>query len=124
MWVYAHEAYLVQALLFLVDFALTEMPARGQLHWRIQAVEPDMMTFEVKFAGRTYSQEEVKRLLQPFKTGSEPLPALGPFLAAAIARQHGGSLVVQANPGGGLRLELEIPAQKGTGRRGSDGAGN
>lgn len=122
--VYAHEAYLVQALLFLVDFALTEMPVGGQLRWRVQAAGPDMVAFEVKFPGRTYSQEEIKRLLQPFKTGSEPLPALGPFLAAAIARQHGGSLVVEANQGGGLRLELEIPAQKGADRRGSDGAGN
>ena len=121
--VYAHEAYLVQALLFLVDFALREMPAGGQVHWRVQAAGPDMVAFEVKFSGRPYSQEEVKRLLQPFKTGNEPLPALGPFLAAAIARQHGGSLVVQANQGGGLRLQLEIPAQKGAGRPGSDGGG-
>ena len=120
---YAHEANLVQALLFLMDFALTEMAPGGQLHWRVQAVEPDRVAFEMKFPGRAYSQEEVSGLLKPFKTGSEPLPALGPFLAEAIARQHGGSFVIQANQGGGLRLELEIPVHKAAGLRGIDGAG-
>ena len=31
--IYGHEANLVQAVLFLVDFALTQMPLSGELHW-------------------------------------------------------------------------------------------
>jgi signal transduction histidine kinase len=78
----------------------------------------------VNFSGRTYSSWEIEQLLQPFKSGSEPMPGLGPFLAAAIARLHSGSLEVQPNQGGGLRLELEIPTQKAGGLCGGDGVGN
>lgn len=121
--VYTHEANLVQAFLFLVDFALAEMTPGSQIQWRVQAVEPDRVAFEIKFSGRTYSQAEVSGLFKPFKTGREHLPPLGPFLAAAIARQHGGSLVVQANQEGGLRQELKIPAHKGSDKSGIDSAG-
>ena len=111
--IYGCEAHLVQAILYLVDFALTEMPPGGQLDWRALPLKTGGMDLELSFPGRSYQEEEISRLLQPFKIRGETLPPLGPGLAAAIARQHGGALVMQPGPGGGLKLRLEIPDGKG-----------
>ena len=81
--------------------------------WRAFPLKTGGMDLELSFPGRSYQEEEISRLLQPFKIRGETLPPLGPGLAAAIARQHGGALVMQPGPGGGLRLRLEIPDGKG-----------
>ncbi len=109
---YGSEANLVQAVLFLVDYALLEMQPGGELHWRVFPLKTGGGDLELSFPGRHFRQEDITRLLQPFQPGTETLPALGPFLAAAIADQHGGTLVMQPNPEGGLRLRLEIPDSK------------
>jgi hypothetical protein len=106
---YGCEANLVQAVLFLVDFALMEMQPGGQLHWRVFSLKNGGFDLELSFTGRNFRQEDILRLSQPFKPGSETLPPLGPFLAAAIADQHGGILVMQPHPEGGLSLQLDIP---------------
>jgi hypothetical protein len=106
---YGSEAHLVQAVLFLVDFALLERQPGGQLHWRVFPLKTGGFDMELSFPGRNFRQEDISRLLESFKPGTESLPPLGPFLAAAIADQHGGTLVMQPNPEGGLHLRLEIP---------------
>ncbi len=111
--VYGHEANLVQAVLFSVDFALSEMPASGQLHWRALPLETGGIELVLDFSGRKYSLDEISLLLRPLKTLIENSLPLGPYLAAAIAHQHGGTLVMQPHPGGGLSLRLEIPDNKG-----------
>jgi hypothetical protein len=109
---YGCEAHLVQAILFLVDFALTEMPPGGQLSWRALPLKTGGMDLELSFPGRSYQEEEISRLLHPLKIRVEPLPPVGPGLAAAIAREHGGTLAIQPRPGGGLNLRLNIPDGK------------
>ncbi len=111
--VYGHEANLVQAVLFLVDFALTEMPLSGQLHWQAMPLETGGIKLVLDFPGRKYSLDEISLLLSPLKTLIENSLPLGPYLAAAIANQHGGTLIMQPHPGGGLSLRLEIPDNKG-----------
>jgi hypothetical protein len=106
---YGSEGNLVQAVLFLMDFVLLEMQPGTPLHWRVFSRKTGGVDLELSFAGRNFHQEEINRLLQPFKAGAEVLPPLGPFLASAIADQHGGTLVIQPNPEGGLHLRLEMP---------------
>ena len=111
--VYGNEANLVQAVLFLVDFALSEMPSSGQLHWRALPLATGGIELVLDFSGRKYSLDEISLLLRPLKTLIENSLPLGPYLTAAIAHQHGGTLVMQPHPGGGLSLRLEIPDNKG-----------
>lgn len=107
--IYGCAANLVQAILFLLDFALLEMAPGGQLHWRVTPLPTGGFDMEISFPGRPYRPEDISRLLRPFQAPEEILPPLGPCLAAAMAQQHGGNLLVQPQPGGGLSLELNIP---------------
>jgi signal transduction histidine kinase len=64
-------------------------------------------------------QEQVRELSQPFRrigadrTGSDNGSGLGLSIVAAIAEAHGGSLDLQARPGGGLRVSILLPAAAG-----------
>jgi hypothetical protein len=111
---HGNEANLVQAIAGLVDFTLQEMAPGGQFHWRVFPRQAGGIYLELSFVGHNYRQEDISALLQPFKLATKNLPPLGPWLAAGIAHQHGGTLVLQSNPGGGLHLRLEIPDSKGT----------
>jgi hypothetical protein len=118
---YGSEASLVQAILGLIDFALQEMPPGGQFSWQVFPRLTGGMDLEISFSGRSYDQRDISGFMQPFKVESQTLPPLGPFLAAAIARQHGGNLAVEPISGGGLRLQLDIPDGKVPGKGGVKG---
>ena len=75
----AVKANLVQAVLFLMDFALLEMQPGAPLHWRVFPLKTGGVDLELNFSGRNFRQEDISRLLQPFKAGAETLPPLGPF---------------------------------------------
>lgn len=119
--VHGSEATLVQAVAGLVDFSLQEMQPGGDLHWRVFPGKAGGIELELSFMGQNYSQEDISRLLQPFRLVPNNLPPLGPWLTAAIAHQHGGTLELQPNPGGGLRLHMEIPEGKGISTSGVKG---
>ncbi|AEB08020.1 hypothetical protein [Desulfobacca acetoxidans] len=101
--------YLVQAILSLADFALQEKTELAELSWHTWPLTAGGFGLVVGFGGRHYSQEEIFRLLRPLQTQTTPPPPLGPFLAAAVARQHGGRFDIQPGPQGGLQLRLEVP---------------
>lgn len=107
---YSCEAHMVQAVLLVADFALEEMEPAGVLTWQVRSIPSGGFHLGLSFTGRDFQPEEISRLLRPFHAGSSTLPPLGPFLAAALAEQHGGRLEVQPHPGGGLHLSLEFVA--------------
>src|SRR5712691_4825689 len=73
----------------------------------------------VENGGPVLEQEQVRELSQPFRrvgadrTGSDNGSGLGLSIVAAIAEAHGGSLDLQARPGGGLRVRIRLPAVAG-----------
>ena len=73
----------------------------------------------VENGGPLLEQEQVRELSQPFRrigaerTGSDNGSGLGLSIVAAIAEAHGGSLDLQARPGGGLRVSILLPAVAG-----------
>jgi signal transduction histidine kinase len=116
---YGCEANIIQAVNGLVDFALQELEPGKNLDWRVSSGKNGGIDLRLSVSGRYFSQEDIAILLQPLK--QTPLPSLGPWLAAAIARQHGGALTINPDSEGGLRLRLEIPDCKGTGTPGGKG---
>lgn len=69
----------------------------------------------VSDSGPGILEQDVLRLLEPFERGSEarnldtPGSGLGLAIAKRIAEQHGGSLSLDKNTGGGLRATLMLP---------------
>jgi signal transduction histidine kinase len=66
--------------------------------------------------GPVLDEARVRELAQPFRrfgpdrTGSETGSGLGLSIVEAIASAHGGSLKLRAQPHGGLRVTVELPA--------------
>ena len=69
----------------------------------------------VSDSGPGIPEQDVLRLLEPFERGSEarnldiPGSGLGLAIAKRIAEQHGGSMSLDKNTGGGLRATLVLP---------------
>lgn len=100
---------LIMAIMFLVDFAVAEMAPPGEVAWQVAPQPSGGLGVTLTFPGRVYGQEECQRWLRPFQPGTTPPDHLGPGLAAAVARQHGGSLTITPQPGGGLALAFLLP---------------
>jgi signal transduction histidine kinase len=69
----------------------------------------------VENGGEVLDARQVAQLGQPFRrlgadrTGSDTGSGLGLSIVAAIASAHGGTLDLQARPGGGLRVSITLP---------------
>jgi signal transduction histidine kinase len=70
----------------------------------------------VENGGPVLDQRQAAELSQPFRrleadrVGTDQGSGLGLSIVAAIAEAHGGSLDLQARPGGGLRVCVDLPA--------------
>ncbi len=74
----------------------------------------------VENGGQVLDQQLVAQLSQPFRRleadriGTDQGSGLGLSIVAAIAEAHGGTLDLQARPGGGLRVCVDLPAAAAT----------
>jgi signal transduction histidine kinase len=74
----------------------------------------------VENGGQVLDQQQVAELSQPFRRleadriGTDKGSGLGLSIVAAIADAHGGTLDLQARPGGGLRVRVDLPAAAAT----------
>jgi signal transduction histidine kinase len=75
----------------------------------------------VENGGELLDAQQVAQLGQPFRrigadrTGSDTGSGLGLSIVAAVASAHGGTLDLQARPGGGLRVSITLPLAAPTG---------
>lgn len=73
----------------------------------------------VENTGPVLEQERLAQLGEPFyRPGTERMAngngsGLGISIAKAVATAHGGNLVLNARPGGGLRAVIELPVRLG-----------
>ncbi|MEV6303260.1 HAMP domain-containing sensor histidine kinase [Actinoplanes sp. NPDC051861] len=96
----------------VLDNAVTHNRPGGWIAVRTSA-GADRATLTVETGGPVLDQGEVDRLARPFeRLGAERVGSsgLGLSIVAAIARAHGGRLVLTARPEGGLRVVVELPA--------------
>ena len=74
----------------------------------------------VENGGQVLDQQQVAELSQPFRRleadriGTDKGSGLGLSIVAAIAEAHGGTLDLQARPGGGLRVCVDLPVAAAT----------
>ena len=85
-------------------------------------------TLTVENTGETLAPELVPTLTERFRRGTERVRGdsagvgLGLAIVASITRAHDGTLVTAPRPGGGLRVEVDLPvaARPGDARGTSD----
>ena len=115
--VLGHPIELGRALDNIVSNALQYgRNAAGDLELRLQVRRdgPDALV-SVADSGPGIAPEQIERLMRPFERGDTARSGsggagLGLAIVDRIARVHQGRLLLTAEPSGGLRVELRIPA--------------
>jgi two-component system sensor histidine kinase HydH len=67
------------------------------------------LVIEVADQGPGVSDEDRERIFEPFFTGKTQGTGLGLAVVRRVVEQHGGTIAVLANPGGGALFRAEIP---------------
>jgi two-component system, NtrC family, sensor histidine kinase HydH len=72
-------------------------------------VERGRLVIEVADRGPGVPEEERERIFEPFHTGKTQGTGLGLAVVRRVIEQHGGTIAVLGNPGGGALFRAEIP---------------
>jgi signal transduction histidine kinase len=114
-WVRGSQALLARLVENVLDNAICHNEDGGWVHVTA-ATEAGRATLVVENGGQVLEQRQVDELSQPFRRlgadriGTDQGSGLGLSIVAAIAEAHDGRLDLQARPGGGLRVCVDLPA--------------
>jgi two-component system sensor histidine kinase HydH len=100
-----------QILINLVQNALDASPARGVVELEAARGAEGMAHVRVLDRGRGVDPSLEDTLFSPGATTKPRGSGLGLTIARALARQHGGELVLAPRPGGGTAAELVLPGR-------------
>jgi signal transduction histidine kinase len=107
--VWGSAAKLSLAALYLLAFVTEMLPPAGELGIRTETSPAGGVRLAVWISGDRFSPAECQKWLNPFSDPDKIQGSLGPALAAAIAAQHGGNLMVAPRAQGGAVFTLELP---------------
>ena len=94
-----------QVVVNLVDNAVAAGPPASA---RVRGSDGKLV-IEVADHGPGIPEEDRERIFEPFFTGKTQGTGLGLAVARRVIEQHGGTIVVHDNPGGGALFRAEIP---------------
>lgn len=107
--VWGSPGYLAQAILMVLDYAAGVLPPDGRLTLAARPLASGGLQVTVALSGPALSREECRDLLIPPRGTQDFSGSLGPALAAAIARWHGGDLRAEPGEPDGLVFTLTLP---------------
>ena len=118
-WVAGSQALLSRMVENVIDNAVCHNTPGGWIAITTRA-RGEGAQLVVENGGQVLDQQQVTELSQPFRRleadriGTDKGSGLGLSIVAAIAEAHGGTLDLQARPGGGLRVCVELPVAAAT----------
>jgi len=120
----ADEVRLRGAVLGIVLEAIDASPAGGRVTVETR-VDEGAFLVTVADQGEPVAEQDRERLFEPFSSARPGRLGLGLMACRAVAEAHGGTVEVEAPPGGGSRLTLRLPAPRSeaTPHEGGDGRG-
>jgi signal transduction histidine kinase len=118
-WVAGSQALLSRMVENLIDNAVCHNTAGGWIAITTRSRDGSARLV-VENGGQVLDPQQVAELSQPFRRleadriGTDNGSGLGLSIVAAIAEAHGGTLDLQARPGGGLCVCVDLPAAAAT----------
>ncbi|NWG13467.1 MAG: histidine kinase, partial [Acidobacteria bacterium] len=111
--VYGNGGKLQQVFVNLFLNARDAMPSGGELRVRT-GMNESMVIVDVEDTGMGISQEDIKRIYDPFFTtkGASRGTGLGLAISYGIVQEHGGRILVDSEPGKGTRFRLKLPTRQ------------
>jgi signal transduction histidine kinase len=107
------EGQLRAAFLNLLRNGREAMPAGGAVTVGTRLAENGEVEAEVRDTGAGIPEEVLPRIFDPFYSTKERGTGLGLAFALQVAREHGGSLRCESQPGRGTAFFVRLPAAGG-----------
>jgi two-component system sensor histidine kinase VanS len=110
------RALLLQLTTNLVHNAIVHNRHDGGTVWVTTGSESSSVVLTVENTGEPLDPQLVATLTEPFQRGTDRVRTgdagvgLGLAIVDSITRAHDGTLTLAAGPGGGLRVEVQLPA--------------
>jgi len=99
------------ALMNLILNAIEAMPQGGTLSITVDQTD-ETLRIEIADTGSGISEEEAKKIFEPFYTTKEQGLGLGMPYSKKIIDQHGGTFSLDSRPGEGTTISIALPAGK------------
>jgi len=99
------------ALMNLILNAIEAMPQGGTLSITVDQTD-ETLRIEIADTGSGISEEEAKKIFEPFYTTKEQGLGLGMPYSKKIIDQHGGTISLDSRPGEGTTISIALPAGK------------
>ena len=111
--VFGNGGKLQQVFVNLFLNARDAMPAGGELRVHT-GMNESMVIVDIEDTGTGISEEEIKRIYDPFFTtkGTSKGTGLGLAISYGIIQEHGGRILVDSEPGKGTRFRLKLPTRQ------------
>lgn len=111
-FLYGNESELHQVLFNILTNAIQAIPSKGVITIETKITE-STLKIAIKDTGRGISQENIKKITDPFFTTKAPGEGtgLGMSIAYSIIKQHKGKLEYKSKPGEGTEVTLQFPVQ-------------
>ena len=103
------ESSMRGALMNLMLNAIEAMPTGGTLSVTANQID-ETVRLEITDTGQGISEDEVKKILEPFYTTKAQGLGLGMPYAKRIIDQHGGTISLNSRPGEGTTISITLPA--------------
>ena len=105
------ESSMRGALMNLILNAIEAMPHGGTLSITVDQTN-ETLRIEIVDTGSGISEEESKKIFEPFYTTKEQGLGLGMPYSKKIIDQHGGTISLDSQPGEGTTISIALPAGK------------
>lgn len=97
------------SLMNIIVNAIEAMPQGGHLTVTSEWMS-DTLSLEIADTGRGITDEDAKKIFEPFYTTKEQGLGLGMPYARKIIEQHGGAISVSSHVGEGTKVSITVPA--------------
>ncbi|MEP6887078.1 MAG: ATP-binding protein [Nitrospirales bacterium] len=112
IWIRGDHDLLHQAFTNLVRNACEAMPEGGTVTMTVQSTFEEGVAISVADTGIGLSEEDVRRLGEPFFSKRRGGVGLGVALARRIVSEHGGQFIAKSVLGQGTTITISLPASR------------